>query len=264
MDRELLNSLWNVIQELIWDKLDSAFSIAMSPSRYNILVTSLWRDFLKLRVHDLDRSWSAVHKDILNWFCTKAYWYEIYDMLEFLAQNLLASESKRFVVACNGVLQREMSAYRFIGKQICPITDDNEIATLDEALDVPVKGTAVHLSNALAKLSDRKDPDYRNSIKESICAVESIAKIISSKPKATLGEALDNIERQGVVKLHPGLKEGYKKIYGYTSDKDGIRHSMLEKPSLDFEDAYYMLISCSAFINYLVAKAQKAGIELNK
>ena len=49
-------------------------------------------------------------------------------------------------------------------------------------------------------------------------------------------------------------------IYGYTSDEDGIRHSMLELPKINFEDAKYMLVSCSAFINYLKSKASKAGI----
>jgi hypothetical protein len=37
---------------------------------------------------------------------------------------------------------------------------------------------------------------------------------------------------------------------------------MIELSRMDFEDAKYMLVSCSAFINYLIAQVAKAKIEL--
>ena len=108
--------------------------------------------------------------------------------------------------------------------------------------------------------ADRESPDYRNSIKESISAVESISKVLSTGSRDTLGGALDKIK--GKIKLHPALEKGFKQIYGYTSDTDGIRHALMEEPTCDFEDAKYMLVSCSAFVNYLIVKADKAGIKL--
>jgi len=36
----------------------------------------------------------------------------------------------------------------------------------------------------------------------------------------------------------------------------------MDEPTLDIEDATFMLVSCSAFVNYLVVKAQKAGIKV--
>ena len=47
---------------------------------------------------------------------------------------------------------------------------------------------------------------------------------------------------------------------GYTSDTDGIRHGLTEEINCDFEDAKFMLVTCNTFINYLVIKANKAGI----
>ncbi len=117
------------------------------------------------------------------------------------------------------------------------------------------------MRTALSKLSDRKNPDFRNSIKESISAVESLCQKITGKPKATLGDALKAIEKNGRVNLHSALKRGYEAIYGYTSDADGIRHAMSEQSNCDFADAKYMLVSCSAFINYLIEKSAKAGIK---
>jgi hypothetical protein len=64
------------------------------------------------------------------------------------------------------------------------------------------------------------------------------------------------------IELHPDLKEAFYKLYGYTSDAKGIRHSLMEKPDLDFEDAKFMLVTCSAFSNYLKEKARKAEIKL--
>ena len=48
----------------------------------------------------------------------------------------------------------------------------------------------------------------------------------------------------------------------YTSDAAGIRHALLEDPNLDAEDAKFMLVACSAFINYLWAKAAEANIKV--
>ena len=113
-------------------------------------------------------------------------------------------------------------------------------------------------------MSDRVTPDYRNSIKESISAVESLCKIISNDDNVSLGKALDVIERTGNIIMHKALKKSFDCLYGYTSDADGIRHGLglLDGPSLDFEDAKYMLVSCSSFINFLVEKCSKAGISL--
>jgi len=117
-----------------------------------------------------------------------------------------------------------------------------------------------HLESALRKLSDRDNPDYRNSIKESISSIESIAKVISNNEKDSLAAALDKIK--GKIKLHSSLERGFKQLYSYTSDADGIRHGLMEESTCDFEDAKYMLVSSSAFVNYLIVKANKAGIPM--
>ena len=124
------------------------------------------------------------------------------------------------------VLATEMAAYRFIDGKIIDITGEQEREMLEEALgDTRFAGVLSHLERALALLADRKQPDYRNSIKESISAVEAMARVVSGNDKATLGEALKLLEKSG--KLHAALKDGFSKLYGYTSDEHGIRHAML-------------------------------------
>ena len=66
-------------------------------------------------------------------------------------------------------------------------------------------------------------------------------------------DALKEIEKREL--LHPALKDGFIKLYGYTSDADGIRHAMLDEPKkLTAADACYFLLSCTSFTNYLKAK----------
>jgi hypothetical protein len=154
----------------------------------------------------------------------------------------------------NSVLAEELSGYRFVSGLFTEITGREEITMLEEALDDDdYPGVRAHLQRALELLSNRENPDYRNSIKESISAVESLCKDLSGNPKASLGDALKVIERGG--RLHTALKEAFSKLYGYTSDKGGIRHAMLEEPDLDAHDARYFLLSCTSFINYLKSKA---------
>jgi hypothetical protein len=51
------------------------------------------------------------------------------------------------------------------------------------------------------------------------------------------------------------LKIAFGKLYGYTYDKEtGIRHAMINdsKYPPDFADAKFMLVACSALVNYLL------------
>ena len=62
--------------------------------------------------------------------------------------------------------------------------------------------------------------------------------------------------------MHSALKDAYVKMYGYASDSGGIRHALKDvEPSS--EDARFMLVASSAFINYLIVKAQKTGLPLS-
>lgn len=159
----------------------------------------------------------------------------------------------------NCFLQNEYIGYRFLDGQLTPISDDFELGEIAKAIDVPYAPVYDHLSKANKFIADRNAPDYENSIKESISAVEALCEIlIGIKGKeATLGRMLKKLEDKGVV-IHTGLKAAFDKLYGYTSDANGIRHAGdIGGPSSTFEEAKFMLVSCSAFINYLIAVSAK-------
>lgn len=155
----------------------------------------------------------------------------------------------------NAIFEREYIGYRFVDEIIVPISDAYEIAAIQDALNNKYKSVHEHLSKANKFLADRENPDYENSIKESISAVEAICEILTGikGKEATLGKMLKRIEENG-IEIHSGLKSAFNTLYGYTSDANGIRHAGdIGGKSSTFAEAKFMLVSCSAFINYLTA-----------
>ncbi len=258
IDIELRNSIWNLVQIYFLDTIDSRF-ISLSSSQE--LFINLWHNHLKIPIDTMGKLKESIISQIRNWFFDWE-WFEIYDFVEFMVNEIPSNMGNKFRDECNKLFERELSGYRFINGVLAQITNANEIEEIDSAISNSTQhnlvGVKTHLESALIKLADKISPDYRNSIKESISAVEAISKVISSNSKDSLGGALDKIK--GKINLHPSLERGFKQIYGYTSDADGIRHALTEQSTCDFEDAKYMLVSSSAFVNYLIVKANKAGI----
>jgi len=139
------------------------------------------------------------------------------------------------------------------------------IAEVESALKAstgPLTTVREHLQTALDMLSDRDNPDYRNSIKESVSALEALVNAILGE-RDSLGKNLKKLDEKLKMGLHKSLIDGLNKIYGYTSDASGIRHALAdETTSPDREDARFMLISVSAFVNLLLVKADKANVKI--
>ncbi|MES2431720.1 MAG: hypothetical protein V4556_12345 [Bacteroidota bacterium] len=259
MDIDLRNSLWNVIDLYINEPLKKENTNYLEYSSFRIFFESLWFSFYK---EPMDQMQSYKH-DIINNLRNRFFkwdYLDVYDLIDFIVQiDNPPFEKQSFIKGINFILERELSGYRIIKNVLAPIINNNEILEIENALNNTTsdkfKGAHIHLTEALNKLSDRKRPDYRNSIKEAISSIESICQVIANDPKAELGKALKILRAK--MPIHGALEQGFLKIYGYTSDSDGIRHALLEESKLEQEDAMFMLVSCSAFVNYLIIKANK-------
>jgi hypothetical protein len=145
--------------------------------------------------------------------------------------------------------QSGQRGYRAIRDEIVPITSSVEIAEIEAATkrQPGFEGVAEHINTALALLGKKPDPDYRNSIKDSISAVEGTVKLLAGEKSGGIDAALKILDRK--TPLHPAFKSALSKLYGYTSDEDGIRHPILDESQADatFAEAKFMLVACSAF-----------------
>jgi hypothetical protein len=250
MSIELRNSLWNALDSAIWSTKDFMWK-RYGGAEIVPFARSLWFHHFKEPMDSIPEWPDKCLAQIRDHFY-EVSWNEVYDFLEFVVKQY-EREKPHLSESLNAMLARELSGYRFVDGVLVDVTSKDELQMLDEALaDTRFAGTAAHLKRALELYADRATPDYRNSIKESISAVEAIARIVAENPKATLGDALKAIEKRG--KLHQSLKEGFLRIYGYTSDEGGIRHAMLDESQITGNDAKYFLLSCTSFCNYLKAQ----------
>lgn len=261
MDDSLRNSLWNVIYELFFRSFlkNTYYS---QDYEFGRTFRLLWIRFYGSKIDEApDHPYHCVEFIKEHFFDSQ--WYEVYDFIEFLiAYYSIASDVNTFIDILNRILEEKLSGFRVISKKIAPIISKSEVTSIESALQIN-ETVSYHINESLKLLSDKAKPDFRNSIKESISSVEAIARLITGNPKAVLGTALTEIEKAGNLQIHGALRSGFSSLYGWTSDDQGIRHSLVDAPSLFQEDAVYMLVACSAFVNYLYAKTLKVGLKLS-
>lgn len=258
MSDELRNSLWNFVHSQFHSlRHDHWIRVSKFVAQF----------FRKVPVDELPFRDYECRKWIKAYFYGLE-WYEVYDLIEFLVANnqmiidYQGRDQERIQKGYNEIFVSELSGYRFVAGVLAPISNPAETGAISDALEASsskgLSGARSHIHTALTLLGRKPNPEYRNSIKESISAVESVVKQISGSDAQGLAGALAELEKS--VPIHGAMKQGFIRLYGYTSDSDGIRHAILEEPNVGFDEAKYMLVSCSAFVNYLIAKSDAAGL----
>lgn len=288
-DQDLLNALWNVLSGAVYQGTDRGSLVEEWLLGSGINVCLVWCDFMKNKVDDsnftmenggVPRSGNAHENsfaglirgeyfelpDSDSFYSSEYKWFRVFDFLEFiinkgnfdfLRPSLFRMGHVRcrcnrddFVNKLNRALARENSAYRIVSGLFTEIISKQEMEEIETALQIPFDSAKSHVEKALALFSDRENPDHENSIKESIHAVESVAKEITGKEKSL------NALTQS-LKLHPNLANALNELYNWTS-KDGIRHGKSGEPlSVNQDTARFMLVTCSAFVNYIIARNAK-------
>lgn len=200
--------------------------------------------------YDYDEIFNTIYSIIIVYDYTDVFTFiegiiKFFDIADKATYNRYSYKDE-YIEAISNVFKKENVNYRIINEKITDIVDEQQISSIEETLNNPYKEVSRHYSKAIEQLYSLKDFD--NSIKESISSVEAMCQILTKNSKATLGDALKLLKD----KIHPAMKGAFEKLYGYTSDANGIRHANgLGEGDSTFEEAKYMLISCSAFINYL-------------
>ncbi len=266
ISQEIINAIGTCYDELcinlnsIYERFYSGSKLFM---QYDI-EKELWIHFANRRLAEFEQNgqYYLIFNDLL--LSGHLPWNRILDMLEYVCKwvnmniphyDYLKDILNDFEANINDEFDRLDYGYRIVNHCVTDITADAEIEAINEAINNSKDNVNVHLQSAIKNYSARPNPDVRNSIKESISAVEAICRELTGEN--TLGSALKRLEDNGVV-IHKMLKDEFVKFYVYTNDpSSGIRHALMDNdgtyvPSKD--EAYYMIVSCSAFINYLRRK----------
>ncbi|GHV07902.1 hypothetical protein AGMMS50229_15460 [Campylobacterota bacterium] len=262
IDQALRNRLYNLFDEIMNDT--DLMSITFNNGAGVDMCIAESVDKIGMQRHNIKDNKTAFLLTIMGHdrrtphYIPNNKWYAVYELIEEFVKKfskLFPKRSIPMVKKLNKILTEEKSGFRFFDDRFVKVTDEQELASLEKSTHSPFPSVNAHTKKALDLYSNRVKPDYENTIKESICAVEAICVVLtgSTGKEATLGKAIKKLENND-IRIHQSLQEAYVKIYGYTSDEGGIRHGSIDFHDAPEEDAKYMLISCSAFVNYLVAK----------
>jgi AbiJ N-terminal domain 4 len=201
VDQALRNSLWNALDLTLWQRINTDYYDPKNNSaEFDQLFAEYWLFLFKAPVYDRPKQFAHVLENLrLRFFSCE--WHEVYDFIEFSLKNCPEEFRDSLKWWCNHFLEIENSAYRIVNNEFVEVTSDAELTEIEKTLQNPLGPIREHLQTAISHLSSRNNPDYRNSVKESISAVEALARAVSDKPKATLGQLIKTLES------HAGLHQ---------------------------------------------------------
>jgi hypothetical protein len=248
-DEDTRTAIWNTfwaLQRVMSEDWSHMETLAVFQFR-------VWSEHLNLPLNEmpnLPRFFDGVRKTVME---ATQFW-EILDLLEFVIENdLWGHSTDDFAETINEVFETKMVGYRVVGNRIVPLESQTEVDAVNGAVDATHKrrfaGVRHNLENAIRHLSDRKKPDYANSVKESISAVEGALREITGKTK--FADGLAELEQNGVL-VPREIRRAWGTLYGWASNEDGVRHAASAPPTVDLATARFMLVTCSAFVTYLV------------
>ncbi len=108
--------------------------------------------------------------------------------------------------------------------------------------------TAWHKSRAHV---DGTPPDYVNAAREAVAAVEQLARIVTGKPTATLGDAIK--ELRGSARIQAPLLKGIEEIWGWASNTAGVRHGAAPTLTVDASTGRYIIAQSDAALALLLS-----------
>lgn len=94
-------------------------------------------------------------------------------------------------------------------------------------------------------------PDFENSIKESISAVESCLMVLMNEPNGTLGKIIKRAD------LDPDIERLISQAFGYASNRAFVRHGGTTPSTLTQAEAEFFLEFAASSIVYLTSRFKK-------
>jgi hypothetical protein len=261
--QEARTRLWNVFYTDFYvynfecpDDWSGKITVAEAAKRYgraSQFLENIWTELWHRKVHlypGQEEMMQAIDRVSIG----SCQWDSIFDILEEIFRQhrpgyWIIDDGEETAQKIRVALEGERTVYTFVGGRFVDRMTPDEVKSIEQVLRSQLEAVRDHFKAAVRLLSDRKNPDYRNSIKQSISAVEAACKHLTGLQNATLGQALNELDKRRP--LHPDFKESLQRLYNWTSDSAGIRHAIKDQSNVESADAQFMLVTCSAFVNYL-------------
>ena len=219
----------------------------------------VWTDFIQERLSEYEKYKSHCGYCIIDVLgsgnCIKNF--TLIDLLLHEIANLREQEGEEipsFAEELNNGFKKVNFPYRVVHNLITPLTDIEENKEIENAIQNVPDNIQEHLNCALRELSKGSNANYRSSVHESLSAVEAFCEKYTGSD--ILSQSLSKINKKN--KLHPQLIEAFKNLYYYSSQKNtGSRHGLAVEDNTyvpTFYEARFMLVACTAFINYIKGK----------
>lgn len=261
-------TLSNEARALLWyfvhATMDAEESYSRSRSDYAIADpwrTIMLRDWILRQHRPVDEfdDRLVVQRENIKHYIMNGDYVRTLGFLEFVLRDPEKPEGLDTSIAT--ALEKTRTAYRVVDNDtIAPLADAQELATVQRAfadiVAADFAGARAHLRAASEAATAGR---WADCVTQSVHAVEATAKSLAPGSKE-LKPALDALKAKG--QIHGALMQGFLRIYDFTSDEKGLRHSLSDvaAANVDETDALFMLGACAAFVSYLINKGRAAGL----
>ena len=244
----------------IWDRIHLgtiSYDDSISYS-WNDILKKLHGDYFKRPIDEYNSHYQSEFLEEIKALILKETtpFNEVFDLVQMIMRYRSIGNFNR---AMHDIFRQCRLAYTIDHKHpvtILPAATEQEgralLSAMNELRSAGLDGAAEHLRKAGEAINRG---DWADSIRESIHAVESVARKIAPGTPQALGKALNSLEKQGMI---PSLlKSALDKLNGY-ANQPGIRHAVQdnEKAEAGQDEAVFMLGACASFASYLWRKHQ--------
>lgn len=216
---------------------------------YQAICTALTIPRIRILLLDHEAS-EAIAATIMN-----CEWWQFYDICEVVKTVPDSADKKvKLTQKINTLFQEERLGYKFRDDQIEKIGSEEFDQAILQAIEQQQIGprfeVPLHQLNKALTFRNSMPPDYPNSVKEAVNAVEGVWQVIKEMPGTALPTVLSNLDPP----LPDGLKKIYIGLYGYGSGSEGARHAGVGGHTVDAEEAELIVHCAAAAISYAISK----------
>ena len=261
ISEDLRRETWNLMWKFIVSVRDSHVSHYFFRKDEELFFGRVLARYWRKPIDEIDCYENDDVKKHIKPICFNSQFNKFLDFLEFIVNdNHYGTE---FLQDIKELFQSHGASYRLDTSKppykFFPCSTTEQCDSVENALETlherGMDGAVAHLRSSAQHINLSQ---YADSVLDSISAIESVAKLIDPNANNTLSAALHSLEKAGLLN-HTALKKAFIKLYGYTSDEQGIRHALYEKdsPDVGLDEALFMYGACASFAAYLVEKNRK-------